>query len=127
MSTSLAPLPERIQNLIREIDAIKAELRQPAADPKTGLAIAKAPDTVVQQLKTAVDQFRLYLWAYLDTRAAGGMAPETRLQEIRTEAAADMLRQLSTDFAARGVPANPAANRLRDQLRSLASWFADAA
>lgn len=126
-TSSRAPLPDRIKQLIDEIEAIKAELHQPDKDPKTGLAVAKVPINVINQFKYSVDQLRLFLWAYQDSWAHGSSNPEQRLQQIRTEAAADILRMLGHEFTNRGVPTTPEVARLREQLRTLGALLSAAA
>jgi hypothetical protein len=128
MSTSsCASLPERIEQLIHDIEAIKAELRQPNTDPKTGLAVPKVPIPVINHFKYAVDQLRLFLWAYQDAWAQGALNPEQRLQQIRTEAAADILRTLGSEFSHKGVPATPEVMKLREQLRTVGALLSAAA
>ena len=118
-------LSQRIESIIQSIEFVRAELSYPTADPTTGLAIPKAPVDTVRRMKYSVDQFRLFLWAYLDTWAQGGSDPAERMQRIRMEAAADMLRLLVTDFRSAGVPPTSEAMRLGEQLRAVASLMVD--
>lgn len=120
-----AGLTHRIESLIDDIETIRAELSHPGTDPSTGLAVPKVPVESVSRLKYTVDQFRLFLWAYLDTWPQGGSNPEARLRRIRMEAASDMLRLLTRDFSAGSVPPPDVASRLGEQLRAIASVMVD--
>lgn len=124
--STCAPLPERIAQLLHEMEVVKAELSEPAADPTTGLAVPKISIGVVNQLKYSVDQLRLFLWAYQDTWAHGAVNPDLRLQQIRTEAAADILKMLGKDFSNKGVPATPEVAHLREQLRTIGALLSAA-
>ena len=73
-------LSQRIESIIESIEFVRAELSYPAADPITGLAIPKVTVATVRRMKYSVDQFRLFLWAYLDTWAQGGSDPAVRMQ-----------------------------------------------
>lgn len=118
-------LSQRIESIIDNIELVRAELSYPASDPASGLAVPKVPIGTVERVKYSVDQFRLFLWAYLDTRAQGGYDPAERMQRIRMEAAADMLRMLVSDFRTAGVPSTTEAVRLGEQLRAVASLMVD--
>ena len=120
-----AGLAHRIESLIEDIETTRGELSHPATDPSTGLAVPKVPVNSVQRLKCSVDQFRLFLWAYLDTWSQGGSDPELRLRRIRMEAASDMLRLLARDFSSGSVPPADEASRLDEQLRAIASVMVD--
>lgn len=119
--SSAATLSEQIELVIREIDSIRAELSRPKQDPVTGLAVPKVPARTVQQLKNSVDQFRLFLWAYLDTWAAGGSDPQLRMRDIRIVCAADLLGKLAGDLQTGGTLPAPEARRLREQLHTVES------
>ncbi len=118
-------LIERIDYVIDSIEFIRAELSHPATDKSTGLAVPKVPVAVAQRLKYSVDQFRLFLWAYLDSWAQGSTNPASRLQRIRMAAAADMLGLLAQEFSSEGVPTGSEAFRLGEQLRAMASILVD--
>lgn len=126
-TTSRSSLPERIERLLHEMEMIKSELGAPDSDPKTGLAVPKAPIDTINQFKYSVDQLRLFLWAYQDAWTQGAVNPKERLQQIRTEAAADILRTLGSEFSHNGVPATPEVMRLREQLRTLGALLSAAA
>ncbi len=113
------PLHQRVLNVISELQAIQAELGQPESDPSSGLAAPKIPIEDAQKLKAAVDQLRLFLWAYLDAWTHGAPDPTSRLQKIRMESVADMLRLLHDDFRMTGVPPSPEAQRLGERLRDI--------
>lgn len=115
----------RIESLIDNIETIRADLSCPVTDPSTGLAVPKVPVNVVHPLKSSVDQFRLFLWAYLDSCSQGDSSPEVRLQQIRMEAASNMLHLLAKDFSTGGVPPTTEASRLGEQLRAIASVMVD--
>jgi hypothetical protein len=112
-------LGEAIDILIDQIDALREALSHPRTDPATGFAVADVPLDAVDRLKTVVDHFRLFLWAYLDSHPRGGADPKARLRHLRMERAADMLSQLSSDFRSSGVPPTEDAARLRDQIRAM--------
>jgi hypothetical protein len=118
-------LNQLIGNLVENIEMVQSQLSHPASDPATGLALRRASITQVQRLKISVDQFRLFLWAYVDSWSHGAITPEARLQRIRMEAATDMLRNLTKDFANTGVPPSSEAARLGEQLRAIASVMID--
>ncbi len=67
-SEALAELVQRMRKAIEDMERIQRELSHPTADPRTGLAMPQAPLETVNQLKCCVDQFRLFLWAYVDGR-----------------------------------------------------------
>ena len=117
MSADRMNLAEAIESLIQQIDAVRYELSAPATDPATGLAVAKAPIDSVLRLKNEVDQFRLFLWAYVDSHP--GEDTSSRLRHLRMERTADMLGQLSSDFRNTGVPSTEDAARLREQIRAI--------
>src|SRR5512143_670080 len=124
-SEAYVGLSQRIESIIESIEFVRAELSYPAADPITGLAIPKVTVATVRRMKYSVDQFRLFLWAYLDTWAQGGSDPAVRMQRIRMESAADMLRLLLSDFRTAGVPSTTEAASLSEQLRAVASLMVD--
>lgn len=124
--STFAPLPDRIVQLLHDIEVIKAELSEPAKHPTTGLAVPKVSIGIVNQLKYSIDQLRLFLWAYQDSWARGASSPDQRLQQIRTEAAADILKMLSNEFSNKGVPATPEVTRLREQLRTVGALLSAA-
>ena len=113
------PLHQRVLNVIKELQAIQAELGQPDTDPRSGLAAPKVGVEDAQKLKATVDQLRLFLWAYLDAWSHGTADPTSRLQKIRMESAADMLRLLHDDFRLKGVPPSPESQRLAERLREM--------
>ncbi len=63
-------LVQRMRNTIEAMEHIQRELSQPATDPQTGRAAPQVALETVTQLKCCVDQFRLFLWAYVDARGS---------------------------------------------------------
>jgi hypothetical protein len=112
-------LVERVQAVLRELAAIRAELGSPTTDPATGLAVPKLSAEHVRDFKHQIDQMRMFLWAYMDTWAVGSTDPKDRLQQIRMESAADLVRQLRQDFRITGVPPTKAGRRLSVQIRAV--------
>jgi hypothetical protein len=111
-------LTARVIYLIAELRRIQNELSNPIVDPKTGLAAAKLSLETTRELKAAIDGLRLFLWAYLDTWS-GDVPVQHKLQEIRIEAAADMLRLLDAEFRASGMPSTAQAQRLCRQITAM--------
>ena len=120
-----ATLSNRVAALIVELELLQQELGTPAVDPKTGLAIARLPLGEARHLKSAVDGARLFLWAYIDSHAAGDGDVTARLQRIRMQAATEMLRVLGEDFSKQGLPRSPEAERLCSQLKNMAQVMPD--
>ncbi|HEX9119038.1 MAG TPA: hypothetical protein VF840_00710 [Terriglobales bacterium] len=118
-------LVERVQAVLRELAAIRAELGSPTIDPATGLAVAKLSAEHVRAFKHEIDQMRIFLWAYMDTWAVGSTDPRNRLEQIRMESAAEMLRQLRQDFRITGVPPTKEGHRLSDQVRAVTPLLPD--
>jgi hypothetical protein len=112
-------LLERVQAVARELAAIRAELGSPATDPATGLAVAKLSAEHVRDFKREIDRMRMFLWAYMDTWEVGSADPRNRLDQIRMESAAEMLRQLRQEFHITGVPPSTEGRRLSDQIRAV--------
>jgi hypothetical protein len=110
---------ERVQAVLRELAALRAELGSPTKDPATGLAAPKLSAEHMRAFKREIDQMRMFLWAYLDTWAAGSADPKNRLEQIRMESAAEMLRQLRQDFRITGVPPTTEGRRLSVQIRAV--------
>ncbi len=109
----------RVARLIEELRNLQDELSRPTSDQQTGLASARLPLGVARELKAMVDGLRLFLWAYLDTWF-GGTDVQDKLQQIRIDAAADMLRLLDQSFHQGGVPKTPQAQRLCQQILNMA-------
>ena len=112
-------LVERVQAVLLELAAIRAELGTPTRDPATGLAVAKVSAEHMRDFKHEIDQLRLFLWAYMDTWADGSTDPKNRLEQIRMESVAEMLRQLRQDFRITGVPPTKEGRQLSDQVRAV--------
>jgi hypothetical protein len=112
-------LVERVLAVLQELAAIRAELGSPTTDPATGLAVAKLSAEHVRDFKRQVDQMRIFLWAYMDTWEVGSTDPRNRLDQIRMESAAEMLRQLRQDFHITGVPPTTEGLRLSLQVRAV--------
>ena len=112
-------LLERVQAALRELAALRAELGSPTKDPATGLAVPKLSAEQMRDFKREIDQMRMFLWAYMDTWVAGSTDPRNRLQQLRMESAAEMLRQLRQDFGITGIPPTKAGRRLSVQIREL--------
>lgn len=119
MDRRASDLSQLLESVIQQIGLIHDELSRPAVDSKTGLAIPKAPLETVRRLKNTVDQFRLFLWAYVDSHEGEAGDPAARLRHLRIERAADILGQLSSDFRHAGVPNTEDAARLREQIRTI--------
>lgn len=119
MAAGRMDLADVIESLISQIEIIRDELSVQEADPETGLAISKAPIDSVRRLKTAVDHFRLFLWAYVDSHPDESNDTNSRLRHLRMERAAEMLGQLSSDFRSSGVPGTEDAARLREEIRAI--------
>ncbi|MGI9101305.1 MAG: hypothetical protein ACR2IF_02560 [Terriglobales bacterium] len=115
-------LGRRVELVMAELHAIRAELEHPRADPTTGLAEPRLPADTVRRLQQEVDRTRLSLWAYIDSWSVGGNDPALRLRQMRMESAANMLRQLKQEFQTSGLPANPEARRLSDEVREFAPF-----
>lgn len=107
---------ERVRDVIIELRSLRTEMSQPDTDPTTGLANKKVPLEDARKLKNAVDEFRLFLWAYLDIWDCVGETPKDRLQKIRMQGAADMLALLTDEFQSTGLPSGAESNRLRSQI-----------
>jgi hypothetical protein len=118
-------LVARVQSVLQELAAIRAALGTPATDPATGLAVAKLSAEHVRHFKREIDQMRLFLWAYMDTWAVGSTDPRNRLEQIRMESAAEMLRQLRQDFRITGVPPTTEGRRLSVQVRAVTPLLPD--
>ena len=118
-------LVERVQAVLRELAALRAELGSPTADPATGLAVPKLSAEYMRDFKHEIDQMRMFLWAYLDTRAAGSADPRNRLEQIRMESAAEILQQLRQEFCVTGVPPTTEARRLSEQIRAVTPLLPD--
>lgn len=112
-------LVERVQGVLRELAAIRGELGTPTRVPATGLAVPKLSAEHVRAFKHEIDQIRIFLWAYMDTWAVGSTDPRNRLEQIRMESAAEMLRQLRQDFRITGVPPTKEGRQLSDQVRAV--------
>jgi hypothetical protein len=119
MELDAGKIAATIESLIAVVHTVHEALSQPAADPATGLAVAKVPLESVNRLKNVIDQFRLFLWAYVDSRVMDATDAPARLRHMRMERAADMLNQLSADFRVSGVPTTEDAARLREQIRAI--------
>ena len=118
-------LAERVQAVLRELSAIRAELGTPTRDPATGLAVLKLSAEQVRDFKREIDQMRIFLWAYMDTWEVGSADPRIRLDQIRMESAAEMLRQLRQDFHITGGPPTTEARRLSVQIRAVTPLLPD--
>jgi hypothetical protein len=76
-------------------------------------------------LKNAVDEFRLFLWAYLDVWDCAGDSARDRLQKIRMQSAADMLALLADEFRSTGLLAGAESEKLRAQIDLVLPLLAD--
>ena len=112
-------LVERVLAVLRELAAIRAELGTSTTDPATGLAVPKFSAEHMRAFKREIDQMRIFLWAYMDTWEVGSTDPRNRLDQIRMESAAEMLRQLRLDFRITGVPPTTEGRRLSVQVRAV--------
>ena len=116
---------ERVQAVLRELAALRAELGSPTKDPATGLAVPKLSAEHVRDFKHEIDQMRMFLWACMDTWAVGSADPKNRLEQIRMESASEMLRQLRQDFRITGVPPSTEGRRLSVQIRAVTPLLPD--
>ena len=114
-------LVQEIEAVMESLELLRAQLSRPKQDAATGLAVPQVPVRAVQQLKNTVDQFRLFLWAYLDTWALSGTDPLGRMRAIRTDCAIDLLGRLLSDFQAGGAPTGTEAQVLRERLEVIHS------
>jgi hypothetical protein len=112
-------LVTRLEAVLRELAAIRAELSTPGTDPATGLAVPKLPPEQVREFKRELDELRLFLWAYMDTWSIGSPDPKIRLDQIRMQTAAEMLRQLKLDFRITGVPPSTEGRRLSTEVHEI--------
>ena len=118
-------LVERVQSVLRELAALRAELANPATDPATGLAVPKLPAERMRAFKHEIDQMRMFLWAYLDTWAASSANPKNRWEQIRMDSVAEMLQQLRQEFHGTGIPPTTEGRRLSDQIRAVTPLLPD--
>ena len=118
-------LVERVQAVLQELAAIRAELGTPTTDPATGLAVSKLSAEHVRNFKREIDQMRIFLWAYMDTWKVGSTDPRNRLEQIRMESAAEILQQLRQEFCVTGVPPTTEARRLSEQIRAVTPLLPD--
>ncbi len=102
---------ERATRLMLDIGRMQDELATPAISPLTRLAVPKLSSQPARDLKTAVDKFRLFLWAYLDSWSAKDDV-ESKLRNIRLDCICDMLAVLYRDFREHGVPSGAGGERL---------------
>lgn len=114
---------QQLTDLITAIQALERELGTPAADPRTGLAVAKVSLSSAQELKTSVDRFRIFLWAYIDSWS-NKASTASKLRDIRIACASDLLVALSRDFQQEGVPATPAVERLQTEIDRVSKLLA---
>lgn len=121
-----APLPRRIEQLLQDLESIKGELQDLASDTQAERRAPQAPIGMINELKYSIDQMRLVLWAYQDSHAIGSISPEKRLQQIRTQVAADILRSLGSEFSNKGVPSTPEVKQLHKQLRTVGALLSAA-
>ena len=116
-----AEILDRVHAVINAVQFLREEMLRPAADPVTGLAVRKVPAEDTRSLKSAIDEFRLFLWAYMDAWDVNGCAnPKSQLQRIRIRAVTDMLRLLMDDFRRDGVPSTQDVEDLLGQIRAMA-------
>ncbi len=118
-------LVQRIHTVLQEMQAIREELSIPAKDPETGELTPQVRHETVQALQTAVDQTRIFLWAYVDSWAIGGATPVKRIQRIRMQHVAEMLQKLHEDFHGTGLPPISETERLRAQVRAIMPLLPD--
>lgn len=114
-----ADVLDRVRELTRQLRALRIEMGQPATDASTGLAKKKVPLDAARELKNAVDEFRLFLWAYLDVWDATGDDAKIRLQRIRMQGAADMLALIADELKSTGRTATTETTKLRQQIDNI--------
>ncbi len=115
-----AELAARAVYLISQLRELQNRLSNPVIDQKAGIAIPALPLETTQQLKSTVDGLRLFLWAYLDTYS-GNRGVQLKLQQIRIDAAADMLHLLEHDFREGGIPRTTQTQRLCRQILAMSN------
>ncbi len=93
---------QRAVELGQQVKSLQQDLQSPL--PSAAPAAEKLPVSDAQELKRAIDDFRLFLWAYIDTWSQNRGDTGKTLQRIRLQAAADMLTVLRTELAGNGLP-----------------------
>jgi hypothetical protein len=99
------------EQLLADIATLQGELGVPAASAQSGLAVPRISIEEARRLKAAVDMFRMFLWAYLDSWESK-QDVQAKLRNIRMDCVSDMIAVLHRDFREHGVPANPSAERI---------------
>jgi hypothetical protein len=110
-------LDDRVTNLTRDLLEIQMALSAPA-QPQSGLAPSRLSAEVARQLKSTVDNLRLVLWAYLDSRSST-VTLESTLQKLRVERVVQMLRDVRGDIAQGVRPPSEQANRLLSEIQAI--------
>ena len=113
----------RVHAIMDELRSLRKEMSQPGVDAFTGLATHKLPLDEGRQLKNVVDDFRMFLWAYLDTWDTRGDNPKARLQKIRMQSAADLLSFLAEDFRSSSLPVSGEREALRKSIDAVVPLF----
>lgn len=114
-----ADLIERIHSLTEELRLVREAISEPAKDELTGLAKKKVPLDIARGLKDSVDEFRLFLWAYLDVWDGDREGAKARLQKIRMQGAAEMLTLLADELRSARAPGSLESERLRQQVETI--------
>ncbi len=107
---------QRAIELEKQIQSLQHELQSPM--DTAGTASPRLAVEDAQRLKRKIDDFRLFLWAYVDSWAERRSDPAARLQRIRLQAVADMVNLLREELAEHGLPDNPEARAVRLALDS---------
>ncbi len=114
-------------DLIPMLRRLQRELSHPATHPITGAPEPKMAIEQVRQLKAVIDEFRLFLWAYLDSWARTRGETSQALQRIRMGAVVDMLHALETEFRESQVPDSPEFERLMMRVQAFSKIMTELA
>lgn len=122
-------LSATIRRVTEELQALQSAIQaNPLSRDSTGAA--QGPDLdAVQSLKSAVDHMRHFLWAYLETAAAGENSQqfERTLQNVRMERTAELLRALKDQVRGGNASQLPAARSFFEEVQDIASRIVDRA
>lgn len=102
--------------LEEQVQSLQHELESPMANVSP--AAGKLPVADAQRLKRAIDDFRLFLWAYIDAWSEKRSETAGTLQRIRLQAAADMLTALRSELTGKALPDTPEGRALRLALQT---------
>lgn len=106
--------------LEQQMRLLQDELRSPLE--VGGTAAPKLPVEEGRRLKRVVDDFRLFLWAYIDTWSENRSDMAATVQRIRLQAVADMMNVLRSELAGKGIPQSPEGRAVRKAFQDF-SWL----